>query len=225
MQLRLSPSNYHAKFHSFSPSLMELSRLDFRCCGITSTSASSSDSWTSFSSSPSSSSLAIGASSKYLVHTGSTLKNLAFKVFLFLPWLENVSPFPLFSTQQRQPVFGGARSESRAPLCQMILAVAHRCGARRRVGTGHRTSEKRLGRTYEGSLSQERRRRPPTWKGRTRCASWEEALPSSTVDEAAAEDRVPTGTLFLPWNQADLIFGKSGQPFFWPLYFKVGPGF
>ena len=28
---------------------------------------------------------------------------------------------------------------------------------------------------------------------------------------------------FLPWNQADLILGKSGQPFFWPLYFKLGP--
>ena len=28
---------------------------------------------------------------------------------------------------------------------------------------------------------------------------------------------------FLPWNQADLILGKSGQPFFGPcLIFKLG---
>ena len=33
------------------------------------------------------------------------------------------------------------------------------------------------------------------------------------------------GTLFLPWNQVDLIFGKSGQPVFGPLYFKLGPDF
>ena len=30
---------------------------------------------------------------------------------------------------------------------------------------------------------------------------------------------------FLPWNQVDLIFGKSGQPFFGPLYFELGPDF
>ena len=30
---------------------------------------------------------------------------------------------------------------------------------------------------------------------------------------------------FSPWNQVDLIFGKSGQPFFGPLYFKLGPDF
>ena len=28
---------------------------------------------------------------------------------------------------------------------------------------------------------------------------------------------------FLPWNQVDLILRKSGQPFFGPLYFKLGP--
>ena len=30
---------------------------------------------------------------------------------------------------------------------------------------------------------------------------------------------------FLPWNQVDLIFRKSGQPFFGPLYFELGPDF
>ena len=31
-----------------------------------------------------------------------------------------------------------------------------------------------------------------------------------------------SGTLFLPWNQVALILGKSGQPFFGTLYFKLG---
>ena len=30
-------------------------------------------------------------------------------------------------------------------------------------------------------------------------------------------------SFFLPWNQVDLIFGKSGQPFFGSLYFELGP--
>ena len=29
------------------------------------------------------------------------------------------------------------------------------------------------------------------------------------------------GTLFLPWNQVDLVLGKSGQSFFWALVFKI----
>ena len=32
------------------------------------------------------------------------------------------------------------------------------------------------------------------------------------------------GELFSPWNQVDLIFEKSGQPFYWALEFQTGDG-
>ena len=82
---------------------MEISRLDFRRCGITLTSTPSSHSSTSSSSSPCSSSSAADASWKDLVHTDLTSIIPAFNVFLFLLWLESVFPFPLFSTERRRP--------------------------------------------------------------------------------------------------------------------------
>ena len=39
------------------------------------------------------------------------------------------------------------------------------------------------------------------------------------VDMSEAMD---VGELFLPWNQVDLIFRKSGQPFYWALKFQIG---
>ena len=30
------------------------------------------------------------------------------------------------------------------------------------------------------------------------------------------------GNFFPPWNQVDLIFEKSGQPFYWALEFQIG---
>ena len=43
------------------------------------------------------------------------------------------------------------------------------------------------------------------------------------ITEGLAE--TTTAPFFLPWNQVDLIFGKSGQPFFGPLYFELGADF
>ena len=44
----------------------------------------------------------------------------------------------------------------------------------------------------------------------------------SNIINSECELKAP---FFLPWNQVDLIFGKSGQPFFGPLYFELGPDF
>ena len=57
----------------------------------------------------------------------------------------------------------------------------------------------------------------PATPGRERC-------PGISMVDVFDVDRF-LGTLFLPWNQVDLIFGNSGQPFFGPLYFEVGPDF